>query len=403
MRPLDRRSLLLGIAASAAPRLVFAQSASVPLMRFGARGDGSADDSVALIRALGSGMPLDGGGRTYGVAGPLAAQAGFRGLSNCTLRQLAREDHLRTLEIRGARGFSLAGVRIIRGEQNDDALVQADMQRNAGIWIEGCEDFQLNDVKVRGGGIGTGLVLMQCRRFRTTDLEVSAIHYRLRQRPRDDMLQGIWINRCSGFDMTRPTAFDLGGQDDQGFSRDNNRGIAISGSSDFRLRDLRVAQCGQGLDCTGKEGITNFQVIGGHASDCYTWGFKFSNTSQHLQVSHALAERCRLGGYVVSGPTVEEDPPTQDVLISDSQAIDCGVPGDDHTTMFGFGILRARTHHDYPQKVRFVRCAAIDRRRPPGMKWGFFNEIPETPGGLNVTQDCTVSGAKIADQRGFEH
>jgi hypothetical protein len=316
---------------------------------------------------------------------------------------MARIDRLRTLEIRGVRGFTLANVQVVRGDQNDEVLVQADMQRNAGIWIEDCSGFQLNGVKVKGGGIGTGLVLMQCREFRAADLEVSAIHYRLRERPKDDMLQGIWINRCSGFDMTRPTAFDLGGQDEQGFSRDNNRGIAISGSSDFRLRDLHVSQCGQGLDCTGKEGITNFQVIGGHAADCYTWGFKFSNTSQHLQVSRALAERCRLGGYVVSGPTVADDPPTQDVLIADSQAIDCGVPGDDHTTMFGFGILRARTHHDYPQKVRFVRCTAIDRRRPAGMKWGFYNEIPETPGGLNTTENCTVSGAKISNERGFEH
>ncbi len=363
---MDRRSLLLGIAAAAAPRFGWADVPAVPLTRFGARGDGATDDSAALMRALASGKPLDGGGRTYGVAGPLGVQAGFKGLANCTLRQLAREDHLRTLEIRGAPGFVLANVQVIRGDQNDDALVQADMQRNAGIWIEGCSGFQLNGVKVKGGGIGTGLVLMQCRQFRATDVEASAIHYRLRQRPRDDMLQGIWINRCSSFDMIRPTAFDLGGQDEQGFSRDNNRGIAISGSSDFRLHEPRVAQCGQGMDATGKEGIHDWQVIGGHASDCYTWGFKFSNTVQHVKVSHAVAERCRLGGFVVSGPTVAEDPPTMDVEIADSQAIDCGQPGDDHTTMFGFGILRARTHHDYPQKVRFIRCTAIDRRRPAG-------------------------------------
>ena len=398
MRPIDRRSLLLALAsAAAAPRLGFAAGRS--LASFGARGDGR-DDTAGLARALASGVPLDGGGRTYGVSGPLIAGPGFQGLANCTLRQLAPIDHLRTLQVRGAAGFALSGVEVIRGAQDDEALIQRDMQSNAGIWIEDSSGFHLDRVRVSGGGIGTGLVIVQSKAFQVTDARVSGIHYRLRTRPRDDMLQGIWINRSSGFQLIRPVVGDLGGEDQQGFSRDNNRAIALSGCSGFRVADLQVSQCGQGLDVTGSEGDHDFQIVGGHAADCATWGFKLANSAQRARVSGALAERCGLGGFVVSGRSELSDPKPQEIEIADCRAVDCGTPGVDRT-MFGFGVLMARPDTDYPRRVRFVRCAAIDRRRPPGMKWGFFNEIPAPVGERNTLQDCTSMGALLSDNRGF--
>ncbi len=401
MRTLERRTFLLALAASAAaPRFGWAQSGARMLASFGARGDGVSDDTQALARALASGAALDGGGRTYGVAGPRVADSAFRGLADCTLRQLQRADHLRTLEIRGARGFRLTNVEVIRGDQDDEALIQRDMQLNAGIWIENGAEFHLDQVRVKGGGIGTGLVIVQSHGFQVVEARVSQIHYRLKARPADDMLQGLWINRSSSFDLVHPVVSDLGGHDDQGFSRDNNRAIAISGSSDFRLHDLDVSQCGQGLDVTGAEGDHDFQVIGGHASDCFSWGFKFANSAQRGKVTGAVAERCGLGGFVVSGRSKLTDPTPEDIEIADCQAVDCGVAGVNRT-MFGFGVLRARPDPDYPRRVRFVRCTAIDRRTPPGMKWGFFNEIPAPPGERNTVEDCTVMGAAISDYRGF--
>jgi hypothetical protein len=399
---MDRRSLLLALggAAVAGGRSSARAEAEKDLRSFGARGDGVADDTAALARAMTSGAALDGGGRIYGVRGALEAGANFRSLSRCTLVQLEAADHLQTLVIRGASNFRLSQVRVVRGRQNDRVLVQQDMQRNAGVWIEDGAGFRLDRVQVSGGGIGTGLVIAQSRAFSVTDARVSGIHYHLGARPTDDMLQGIWIQRCSGFDLTRPVVSDLGGQDDLGFSRDNNRAIAISGSSHFRITDLDVSQCGQGLDVTGKEGNHDFEVMRGHAADCFSWGFKFANSAQHGRLSGALAERCGLGGFVVSGPSQIADPPTQDIEIADCKAIDCGAQYSPHTT-FGFGVLRGLADNDHPARVRFLRCLASDSRSPAGMKWGYFNEIAAPEGGPIVAEACVSRGAAVASYRGF--
>ncbi len=398
---IDRRRLLRGgliAGALVQPGLAFAASPGPRIA--GARGDGASDDTAALKRALDSGRVVDGGGRTYGVSGALEIGSGFRGLANCTLRQLARQDRLRTLSIMGAANFQLSNVRLIRGGQDDEVLIQRDMLSNAGLWIEDCRSFTLDSVAVSGGGIGTGLVVAGCNTFQVTDPRVNGILYKLRRRPGDDMLQGIWIHRSSRFQLVRPAVSDLGGHDDQGFSRDNNRAIAVSSSSAFRIVDLKVSDCGQGLDATGTEGNHDFEVVGGHASDCWTWGFKFANSAFRGKVSGALAERCGLGGFVVSARTEPSNPPPQDIEFADCRAIDCGRQGSP-ATMFGFGLLRTRMENDYPRRVRFVRCHAEDRRRPPGMKWGFFNEIQAPPGEGATLTDCSQSGALIAPARGF--
>ena len=366
----------------------------------GARGDGHSDDTAALTRALASGRPVDGGGRTYGVSGWLRAGPRFRGLANCTLRQLEPTDRNRTLYIAGARDFRLANVAVMRNGRNDDGFVQRDMMDNAGVWLQDCSGFELDRVRISGGGVGTGLVMFQCSGFTASDCNVSHIIYRRRERPRDDFLQGMWINRCRDFELVRPVVSDLGGVDGQGSSRDNNRAIALGGCSRFRIRELNVSSCGQGLDLTGTEGNRDFMIVGGHAADCFTWGFKFANSAQMGKVTGALAERCGLGGFVVSGRSEMVEPPPQQIDIQGCRAFDCGDPARDNTK-FGFGVLRSRPDPDYPRRVRFIDCVAADRRPRRGMKWGFFNEIQAPAAERNTVTRCTVAGATEAPFYGF--
>lgn len=405
---LDRRQLLLpalGLALAGAAYGGYAATrkapatAAVPLRQFGARGDGVSDDTAALKHALATGRPLDGGGQVYGVRGDLNAGRSFRGLANCTLRQLAPTLRVRTLTIDGASNFRLANVAFQRGRADDEAGVLRDLIENAALWITGCSGFVLDHVTVSGGGFGTGVMISESHGFQVVDLTVRDVVYRRHQRPTNDVFQGLWINRGKDFDLIRPVVRNLGGQDDQGFTHDNNRAIAIGGSSNFRVRDIDLSDCGQGLDVTGTEGNRNFQVTGGVVRDCWTFGFKFANSASGGAISGGRAERCGLAGFVVSGPTEGVDPPSQDITFSDCTAIDCGRPNQPGT-MFGFGVMRALPV-DYPRRIRFVRCTAIDRRTPAGMKWGFFNEIHPPQGQANTIEGCTVSGAALKPTFGF--
>lgn len=397
----NRRQLILPAVAGvlAAPALARA-ARPAGLTSFGARGDGRTDDTAAVLRALRSGRPVDGAGRTYAVSGSLRPGPGFRGLSGCVLRQLDPSGRERTLFVEGAGGFRLSGVRVLRASRGDDGFTQRDMMENAGIWLQDCSDFDLGGVQVSGGGVGTGLVINQCRAFTAADLQVSQIRYRRRERPADDILQGIWINRCSDFDVVRPRVFDLGGQDALGFSRDNNRAIAVGGSRRFRIQDLDVADCGQGLDVTGSEGNREFVILRGRARRCWTWGFKLANSAQVACVTDAAAQDCGLGGFVVSGRSELADPPPGAIAVLGCRAVDCGRPGGPETT-FGFGVLRARPDPDYPRRVRFVRCEASDLRAQAGMKWGFFNEIPAEGEDRNLAEACSAFGATVAPFHGF--
>lgn len=398
---LNRRQLLAPAvgAALAAPALALA-ARPADLRSFGAKGDGRTDDAAAVLAALRSGRPVDGAGRTYAVFGSLRPGPAFRGLSNCVLRQLDPSGRNRTLFLEQSRSFQLSGLAVQRASRGDDDFTQRDMMENAGVWLQDCADFDLERVQVSGGGVGTGLVINQCRRFTASDLQVSAIRYRRRQRPDDDILQGMWINRCSDFDMVRPRVTDLGGQDALGFSRDNNRAIALGGSRRFRIQDLEVSDCGQGLDVTGSEGNREFVILRGRARSCWTWGFKFANSAQLGCVTDAAAQDCGLGGFVVSGRSELTDPHPQAIEIIDCRAVDCGRPELPNTT-FGFGVLRARPDPDYPRRVRFVRCEAADLRARAGMKWGFFNEISAEGEDRNLAQDCTSFGASVAPFFGF--
>lgn len=180
---------------------LFADEEVRHLRDFGAIGDGRADDTAALQRALSNaaGLCLDGEGRSYRVSGTLRAENDLC-LRNATLiqtlapfdtrpyirdgcpltrdasavidcgdpaipaeqlQQLRRSLSVRTLLIRRDHGgpikVALDHVKVDRGPYPQGGS----RTDSAGIWLEGADRADLRDVEVTGFGKGYGLIVLR--------------------------------------------------------------------------------------------------------------------------------------------------------------------------------------------------------------------------------------------------
>jgi hypothetical protein len=425
----DRRQFLVSVAVLASSRAL--GSDVVELRSFGAAGDGKTDDTAALNAAFNSGRPLSGSGRSYALRGNLTAPPGFVSLADCTLVQTGPQGRVqRTLVLDGLTSFKLRNVNVVRAADRGEALdatmqelsaeaderhvqaktdtrfigaevrvLQARLNTHCGIWINGCSKFSLESVKVSGGGVGSGIVVAGSQDFQATDVSAAGIIYRLERRPNDDVVQGLWFNNCKNFTLTRPAAHNLGGRDDQGQTQRWTRALVFGGCDAFRVEQPTVSLCDQGLDMTGSAGNRDFAIVGGRASSCLAWGFKFAGSNQRGTLQNVVADDCGLGGFVFSGRIRPESPIPRDMTFTDCVASNCG-NGAPQTRTFGFGLLATRLERQYPSGAQFIRCRAEDRRPTPAMRFGFFSTVEPAPSDSNKLQMCSVAGATIANIQG---
>jgi hypothetical protein len=374
----------------------------VPAREFGAVGDGRTDDNQAFHRALGSGSIIDGQGQTYGLAGNVEMGGRFQGLVNAKLIQLrpGGDDHRRTLQIQGASNFTIENVQFDRSGNGSEVVQKAFAGTTGGLFVTRCSNFNINDVQVFGGGIGSGLAFIDCSHFTATNLHAHNLWYRLNKHPDDDAIQGISFVRCKDFTLVGGRASNIGGTDGVTNTNHNNRGIAISGCSEFRLVSPDLTKVGQGVDISGSLGNQNFSITNGLATDCYSVGFKFANSAIHGEISGSTTRRCGLFGFVVSGPHSPGTPKSHAMRISDCRVED--VLGTMPGTSFGFGVLgKHASDPTYPRDVVFHRCTA--RTQKGRMEFGFWNEIPArvTANEPNRAIECNATGWRRAEFSGF--
>ena len=327
------------------------------LQAFGARGDGVADDTAALRKALARSdqFCLDGGGLTYSVKGTLRAtknlclvnmrlaqhqtaydtramihgscppvsdpaaivSCGDRVLSGDPPSDLLDYLNLRTLLVRPDSGSLSVFMNNVIVDKGSDPR-SGSRSDAAGIWIDQASSVSLTDVEITGAGKGFGLFISASRNIVLTRLNVHDL---------------TWAPYAGDADLTVPA-------------------VAAKGWNTFPIREFRVA--GQdGAKMTGFQGVRVQEQI-----SCVTFV-----RSHQIVLRDTKIERCgarfvegfipwQADGLTVGGPSSDLTIEGDTRIASTWEGIDLVGSGD--------GIDRVR-----------ITGATISDSFSFGVKWGY--------------------------------
>ena len=388
----------------------------VSVLQFGAVGDGVTDDTTAVLAALQSGFPVDGGGLTYAVSGTVQPSS-FKGLRNCTLKQTNQSGVLAcvTLYIKDISGFFIDNVSIDRGT-NPYPNAAYDSNPNGalgyvfGLKVEGTgatysNDFWIKNVEVFGDGSGNGIGLWWCKDFEVSGCYVHDMNARLTGSITDDIIQGIWLSNCDNGVLSGNRVSRIYGWNGTQYTNIYGRGFAFGNVRNITVGDCISTLVEQAFDFTGTgDGVNGCRFL--TVSNCIadtagTVGFKFANACHDIIVTGCHAYRCGWFGYVVSGMTVAGTSIPERVDFVGCQAVNTGYITSRPTSTYkvGFYISREPDVDGYqPRSIRFLSCFVKDDQNPKTTVYGFWNsvfaiEYPATgynKNYANVAVDCHV-------------
>jgi hypothetical protein len=222
----------------------------------------------------------------------------------------------------------------------------------------------------------------------------------------DDVMQGIWLYGNRDCILHNPVVSNLTGNASyvgRRFANLRTRGIALSKNTRVSIIEPKIRNVDQGIDVTGSDGNLQCVISGGGSSDCGSVGVKFANSAVGCKVVGHVAERCGMYGFMASGPAEANLPfKTQDCTFLDCTSLDTGYNHISFPAPSGFIIRRGDYDLDFPKRIRFVRCHAIDRQAVRTMKYGFYSEVSRSlrPEDGNELVGCTSEGHARASQSG---
>lgn len=364
---------------TALPASLLRDTASRPPERFGSAVPGTGRtlaerqaNRTALLAALNSGEVIDGGGRTYEVAGGEIAPAVLRALRNITIKQ-TEGTGLATLRVPAVDSPFLDRVTIDMGNFRTTGT----MQNTFGVRAEGATNFVGQHVHVINGGPHTGILMRGCTMSSLIRPMIETFNWTL-SGANNDVVQLLWCDNTVDCSIMDPVLQDVAGVNDGSATGLYSRGFAGGGNNRLKVMGGAIRHVDQGVDWTGSLGNINCVMVGTVAWECYTVGFKWANSSQQCLGSALQAIRCGWFGFFISGMTEVANPVVEHIHLDQCIARDTGALGTwpAKTDRSGFYVqYQPAVDTSYPRSVRITNSRAIDTQTTKTMHFGAWTHV----------------------------
>jgi hypothetical protein len=360
-------------------------------------GNGSNDDTAAVLAALQSGYPVDGGERIYAVAGTLQPSS-FTGIRRLRLKQLTPKagdtggdqanTTVKTLYIVGFNKVDIDRLEIDCGGDFTAGYVSPSfniygaglkVQDSSNVRITNCEIFNggtINGIQVQGSAAQVGNVTINNNIVRD-------LHWSAGSVPSDDVINGIWVYNAADVDYRSNKIYRLYGYlngNPLTPSHQRSRGHVFSLIRGLVSTGNIVDRVDQGFDHTGSDGVRGASFTANYASNCCSAGFKWANSQRHGSIIGNVAEDCGRFGFIFSpksGDGTEPDPGYMDVV--GNRAINPGKPsivdGNSYIAGYSAGFDIENDHPEngmWPRGIRFANNTAYDDQVSPTMQYGLY-------------------------------